>query len=242
MLSGEVQFAVIPWTRVAADPSSGNRLTLVSGSGVEEAALVVRNGREPDEVRSVAVPQEGGIKDLTVMALIKRMGWESAEIVRMPSGDGAILSFVGEGTDAASMVEPYAAMLEHLGLGRVIQRTGDVWPGAPGCSLTTTSNLVRENPSLVQRMVDAYVRGDAFARDNPDAAAETAARYIGVNSAVIARALRSNQPNVDAIRNDEAMSQVLGLMLERGYIQEIPSGYRNLSFLDQAQRRASKIA
>ena len=39
LLSGDVQFAVIPWTRVAADPSTGNRLTLVAGSGIEEAAL-----------------------------------------------------------------------------------------------------------------------------------------------------------------------------------------------------------
>ena len=115
-VNGDVQFAVIPWTRVAADKSQGDRLTLVSGSGFEEAAMVVRQGMTVEQVRAVAVPKEGGIKDLTAMALVQRLGWQDANIVRMPSGDGAILSFVGEGADAASMVEPYSTMLEHLGL------------------------------------------------------------------------------------------------------------------------------
>ena len=135
--------------------------------------MVVRNGMTVEQVTDVAVPNEGGIKDLTAMALVQRLGWQEANIVRMPSGDGAILSFVGEGADAASMVEPYATMLEHLGLGHVIQRTGDVWPGAPGCSLTTTSNIIAENPDLVQRMVGAYMRGARFADTNREESAES---------------------------------------------------------------------
>jgi ABC-type nitrate/sulfonate/bicarbonate transport system substrate-binding protein len=38
LVDGEVHFAVIPWTRVAADKSKGNRLTLISRSGFEEAS------------------------------------------------------------------------------------------------------------------------------------------------------------------------------------------------------------
>ena len=73
--AGDVDFAVIPWTRVAADvPEGTRRLVLVAGSGVEEAALVVRAGLAPAAVRRVAVPQEGGIKDLTAMALLRRLG------------------------------------------------------------------------------------------------------------------------------------------------------------------------
>jgi len=235
LIDGEVHFAVIPWTRVAADDSKGNRLILISGSGIEEAAMVVRNGVEIEKVIGVAVPNEGGIKDLTAMALIQRLGWQDVDVVRMPSGDGAILSFVGEGADAASMVEPYATMLEHLGLGHVIQRTGDVWPGAPGCSLTTTSNVIAENADLVQRMVGAYMRGAQFAETNRDEAAEISAKYIGLSAKIIRKALDANRPNPDAIRNQAAMDQVIGLMIERGYIGRPPSGYKDLSFLDKAE-------
>ena len=242
LVDGEVHFAVIPWTRVAADKSKGNRLTLISGSGIEEAAMVVRNGMTVEEVDDVAVPNEGGIKDLTAMALVQRLGWQKANIVRMPSGDGAILSFVGEGADAASMVEPYATMLEHLGLGHVIQRTGDVWPGAPGCSLTTTSSIIAENPGLVQRMVSAYMRGARFAETNRDESARIAAKYIGISAEIVRKALDVNRPNPDAIRNQVAMDQVIDLMMQRGYIDQPPTGYKDLSFLDKAVASSKQAA
>jgi NitT/TauT family transport system substrate-binding protein len=233
LLNGQVQFAVIPWTRVAADNSQGNRLTLISGSGIEEAAMVVREGITVAQVNDVAVPTEGGIKDLTAMALIQKLHWQSANILRMPSGDGAILSFVGEGADAASMVEPYSTMLEHLGLGRVIQRTGDVWPGAPGCSLTTTSDIIANDPDLVERMVKAHVRSAAFVEASPDESAKIAARYIGVSSQIIRKALNVNRPNPNAIRNQAAMDQIISLMIERGYIKCAPTRYKDLSFMDK---------
>lgn len=242
MVDGEVHFAVIPWTRVAADTSKGNRLILISGSGIEEAAMVVRNGVEIEQVDGIAVPNEGGIKDLTAMALVQRLGWQDVDIVRMPSGDGAILSFVGEGADAASMVEPYATMLEHLGQGRIIARTGDVWPGAPGCSLTTTSNVIAQNPDLVQRMVSAYMRGAQFAETNRDEAAEISAKYIGISAKIIRKALDANRPNPDAIRNQAAMDQVIGLMIERGYIDGPPAGFKDLSFLDKAEASSKQAA
>ena len=236
---GEVEFAVIPWTRVAADRNTSNRMVLIAGSGIEEAALVVRTGLDEREVRRVAVPQEGGIKDLTAMALLDRMGWSDVEVVRMPSGDGAILAFVGEGADAASMVEPWAAMLEHLGLGRVVRRTGDVWPGAPGCSLTTTARVIAERPELVLRMVRAYMRAARFVADDPAEAARVGARYIGVGEHVVLRALEANRPDPNAIRSDAAMASILELMTKRGYVETAPVGYRDLSFLDQVELEQS---
>jgi NitT/TauT family transport system substrate-binding protein len=231
--SGEVEFAVIPWTRVAADrPEGGRRLVLVAGSGVEEAALVVRSGLDPEKVRRVAVPQEGGIKDLTAMALLQRLGWQDVKLVRQPSGDGAILSFIGEGADAAAMVEPYAAMLEHLGLGRVLLRTGDVWPGAPGCSLATSSELIERDPDLVRRMVAAYVAAAGRVLDAPEAAARAGETFIGISAAIVERAMAANRPDPQAIRNDTPMLQILGLMRDLGYVTDIPIGYRDLRFLE----------
>jgi ABC-type nitrate/sulfonate/bicarbonate transport system substrate-binding protein len=235
--AGEVDFAVIPWTRVAADQASdGSRLVLVAGSGVEEAALVVRTGLAPEDVRRVAVPQEGGIKDLTAMALLRRLRWHDVRLVRQPSGDGAILSFVGLGADAAAMVEPYAAMLEHLGLGRVLLRTGDVWPGAPGCSLTTTRALIEREPDLVQRVTTAYVAAAHRVLAAPEEAARAGEGFIGVSAEIVRRALAVNRPDPQAIRNDAAMAQVLALMADLGYLRQPAAGYRDLRFLEALGR------
>lgn len=237
LASGASQFAVMPWTRVAAAEAEGLDLVLVAGSGFEEAAIVLRHGIDPGAVRKVSVPMRGGIKDLTAMGLIASLGWDAAEQVRQPSGDGAIIALFGQGADAASMVEPYATMMEGLGVGRAIRRTGDLWPGAPGCSLTTTRALIGADPLLVEGVVRAFARGVAFVRDHPDEAADLAARYIGINRRFIREALERNHPDLHAVRNQRAMDDILGLMMRLGYIRERPSRYLDLSFLDRVAPR-----
>jgi len=233
LASGSCQFAVMPWTRVAAAEGEGLPLVLVAGSGFEEAAIVLRHGIAPSDVRKVSVPMRGGIKDLTAMGLIQSLGWENAQQVRQPSGDGTIIALFGQGADAASMVEPYATMMEGLGVGKVIRRTGDLWPGAPGCSLTTTRPLIQEEPQVVEGVVRAFARGVTFVKQHPDESAEIASRHIGIHSRFIRAALDNNQPDIDAIRNQQAMDGILALMLKLGYITAIPTRYRDLSFLDR---------
>lgn len=237
MVHGQVDFAVMPWTRVAAAGARGEPLVLVCGSGCEEAALVVRNGCASDAVGRVALPQEGGMKDLTAVGLIQSLGWDAADTLRLPSGDAAILAFVGGGVDAASMVEPWATMLVHLGLGYVVRRTRDVWPGVPGCSLTTSAALIDHRPDIVERMVRAFVAGTRIVADEPDRAADVGARHIGVAARHVRGALEHNTPDVDALGRTQVMDAVLDLMVARGYIAARPdSGFKNLQFLDRALR------
>lgn len=233
LTAGECEFAVMPWTRVASAP--GLPFVLLAGSGQEEAAIVLRPGVDETGVRSAVIPLRGGIKDLTAIGLIRSLGWKDVEIIRQPSGDGAIIAFFGQGADAASMVEPYATMMESMGVGRVIRRTGDLWKGAPGCSLATTAAFRAQSPEIVAAVVRAFVRGAAFVAAHPDETASIAARYIGIHPRFIREALGRNVPCVDAIRRDDPMRTILGLMVELGYIDTIPSGYIDLSFLDRAQ-------
>jgi ABC-type nitrate/sulfonate/bicarbonate transport system substrate-binding protein len=234
LATGDSQLAVIPWTRSVAAAD----LAVVCGSGHEEAAIVVRDGVEVSEVRRITVPLRGGMKDLTAMALVRSLGWDGAEIRRQPSGDGAIISLFGRGCDAASMVEPYATMMEDLGVGRVVRRTGDVWPGAPGCSLTTTAGFREEHPDTLTAAVRAFCRGADAVKQRPRESAEIASAYIGVAAAFIERAIRHHPPDVNAIRNREAIEGVLSLMAELGYVDEPRADFIDLSFLDEVAQVA----
>jgi NitT/TauT family transport system substrate-binding protein len=235
MLRDEVQFAVMPWTRVVAASARGEPLVLICGSGHEEAAIVVRQSLKPEQVRRVAIPQRGGMKDLTARGLVESLGWQDVEWLRMPSGDGAILALVGQGADAASMVEPYASMLEGLEIGNVVRRTGELWPGAPGCSLTTTRSLIDEQPELVQRMVNAFVAASRFIERDPLESSKIAAHYIGIDSRFIRTALDRCRPNLQALSNSASMNDIIGLMLRLGYLTEPPTRrYYDAGFLTRA--------
>lgn len=230
---GDSQFAVMPWTRAAAGTERNLPLVVVCGSGHEEAAIVVRRELDVADVRRVTVPLRGGMKDLTAIGLLESLGWEDVEIWRQPSGDGAIISFFGQGCDAASMVEPYATMMEQLGVGRVVRRSGDVWPGVPGCSLTTTRALADDDPELVESVVRAFARGAEFSRSEPAEAAAIAAGYIGVAEQFIEEALIHHPPDIESIRNTSAMEQVQSLMASLGYIEHSAANFADLSFLDR---------
>jgi ABC-type nitrate/sulfonate/bicarbonate transport system substrate-binding protein len=228
---GAIHFGVIPWTRVAAASAREEGLVLVCGSGCEEAALVLRAGVALGDVQTLALPQEGGIMDLTANALLRTLPWSPRTTLRTPSGDAAILALVGHAADAAAMVEPFATMLEGIGLGTVVKRTGDVWPGAPGCSLATSRRLVESAPDLVQRFVTAFVNGARHVREQPDDAAAVSARYIGVHARFVRQALALTPPDVDALSHDSAMDAVLELMLDLGYLERKPDSFRELRFL-----------
>ena len=234
LAAGTLDFAVLPWTRVAAAAAQGEDLVAVCGSGHEEVALVVRPGVPLDDVRRVAVPHEGGMKDLTAAGLMRSLGLGPDAAVRLPSGDAAIIAFVGEAAEAAVMVEPYATMLEVRGLGRVVRRTGDVWRGAPGCSLATSKRFVRERPEVVRSVVSAFVRGCDHVHARPDDAAEVGARYIGIGAPILRRALEANRPDVRALHNQDSMDRVLDLMVDLGYVPSRPQGYLDLRFLEEA--------
>jgi len=239
LVNGDCDFAVLPWTRVAVAEAGEAPLRVVCGSGYEEAALVVQKLLRNDQVTSVAVPREGGMKDLTAMSLIDSMGWSKARQLRFPSGDGAIIAFFGQGADAAAMVEPYATMLEQLGTGRVVKRTGDVWPGAPGCSLACTASIIDRDPELVQKVVRAYMRAVAYVVEHPDETAEVAGPLIGVKASFIADAIRVNPPRVDGVRNADIMRKILLFMQTLGYVKEIPEGFVDLRFMNAAMHDAA---
>lgn len=234
---GATDFGVIPWTRVAGGVHGESPLVVVAGSGREEAAMVVRRGADPSRVKKLAVPVEGGMKDLTGMGLLEPLGWGGVEILRLPSGDAAILALVGEAVDAAVMVEPFATMVEQLGLGTIIKGTGDLWRGAPGCSLTTSMQLKEEAPEVIQAVVEAFVEGARLVEKESEECARIAASFIGVAPRFVRVALERNRPDVHAVRNAEAISRILGLMKKLGYLKKEPSGFIDLTFLDTAFKK-----
>jgi ABC-type nitrate/sulfonate/bicarbonate transport system substrate-binding protein len=230
---GTCDFAVMPWTRVAKSESSDTPLVAICGSGVDEAAIVTRKGMALEDVQSLAVPREGGIKDLTAMGMIDKLGWNDLKLVRQPSGDGAILSLVGQGADAASMIEPFATMMELRGIGQVVKRTSDLWHGAPGCSLATSRAILANDPDTVESVIRAFVRGAMYANANHDEAAEISAPYIGIGTDSISCAYNHNKPDIHALRNTDQLNSVLALMQKCGYIEELPSQFIDLTLLDK---------
>ena len=165
LISGDISFGIVPWTRVVSARDRGDKLVIIAGSGYEETATVVRrdsNIKNLSELKGkrISLPVEGGMKDLTSQALFKKhdITPEDTEILRLPSGDAAILALLSGRVDATTNVEPYATMAVELGIGKIIARGKDILPKVPGCSLTTTEHFLQNNPDVVLKFIKAILK------------------------------------------------------------------------------------
>ena len=67
--------------------------------------------------------------------------------------------------------------------------------------MTTSRQLIADDPKLVRRVVARFVRGARFIAEEPNEAAALSADYIGVSATFIRQALEHNRPNVAARTN-----------------------------------------
>jgi hypothetical protein len=88
-------------------------------------------------------------------------------------------------------------------------------------------------------VVEGFVRGLELVEREPDEAARIGSRYIGVEARLVRKALDRNAPDPDTLRNREAIGALLSQMIEAGYLDRVPSGGTDLSFLDGV--RAERI-
>jgi len=237
LLRGETDFAYIPWTRVATANIKEKKLMIVAGSGKEEAVIVAKP-ELPQDLNSVknlriALPVEGGMKDLTGRGMIESLSLDNYELIRCPSGDSAQTAFIYNSANVSSMIEPYGTALEELGIGKIVKTQKEIWPGSPGCSFTTTYKNCIERKDLVQRVVNAFVKGVEFAHKNTERASVIGEKYIIVNRNFVKKSLeRGSQPDYNALIDKGPQEEILELMKKLDYIKENPLDYFTEGFLD----------
>ncbi|MDD2666503.1 MAG: ABC transporter substrate-binding protein [Methanocellales archaeon] len=242
LISGEISFGIVPWTRVVSARDKGDNLIVIAGSGYEETATVVRRDANINSLselkgKRISLPVEGGMKDLTSQALFKKYGItpKNTEILRLPSGDAAILAMLSGRVDATTNVEPYATMAVELGIGKIIARGKDILPKVPGCSLTTTDHFLRDHPDIVLKFIKAILKAEEFCHEEQEEAAKISSKYIGISSEIVREALRYNQPHTDITGSIEVMTGIVRLMKELGYIESISKEFYDFELLKEAK-------
>lgn len=241
LLSGKISLAILPWTRTVSARDQGGNLVVIAGSGFEEPAVVVRRDSQINSLselkgRKISLPAAGGMKDLTSQALFKQhnMTPENTDILRLPSGDAAMLSLLSGMVDATTNVEPFAAMAVELGIGKILARGEDILPGTPGCSVATTDDYLQDHSHMVLSFLKALLKAEEFCNREPDEAARISSRFIGIRADIIRDALKSNQPRIDITHSIGAMMKIVELMKDVGYIETIPEDYYNFELLNDA--------
>ncbi|WP_298868283.1 ABC transporter substrate-binding protein [uncultured Microbacterium sp.] len=151
---------------------------------------------------TVAVPGWYSIHNVVLQQLLRDAGL-TAVINQKPDAAAGTVQLVvlapadmptalGAGSVSGYIVaEPFCAVAEVQGIGRILRFTGDVWREHACCVTVVREDLVEKNPELAQRAADAVVAAQLRIRKDRKAAAErlSAGGYLPQAPAAIAKVL-----------------------------------------------------
>jgi NitT/TauT family transport system substrate-binding protein len=103
----------------------------------------------------VAIPSRFAVDHLFVRKMLKESGMTARdiELVEMPPPDMPAALYAHQ-VAAYATGEPFGAVAEVAGYGRILHMTRDEWPRYICCVLTVHDELIRTDRPLVQRLVD----------------------------------------------------------------------------------------
>ncbi|MGB3730388.1 ABC transporter substrate-binding protein [Microbacterium sp.] len=151
---------------------------------------------------TVAVPGWYSIHNVVLQQLLRDAGL-TAVINQKPAAAAGTVQLVvlapadmptalGAGSVSGYIVaEPFCAVAEVQGIGRILRFTGDVWREHACCVTVVREDLVENSPDLAQRAADAVVAAQLRIRKDRKAAAErlSAGGYLPQAPAAIAKVL-----------------------------------------------------
>ncbi|MBF0203482.1 MAG: ABC transporter substrate-binding protein [Desulfamplus sp.] len=100
-------------------------------------------------------------------------------------------ALLGKKMDGFIVAEPFNALAEMKIKAKIMRFTGDIWKNHPCCVVVSHEKLIKEQPVMIQKAVNAVVRAQLWCTKNPEKAAHILSRegegWLPVNEDVLLR-------------------------------------------------------
>ncbi|WP_404454845.1 aliphatic sulfonate ABC transporter substrate-binding protein [Virgibacillus necropolis] len=161
--------------------TSGAKINIVAAGSTGGTVIMARKGSDietPEDLKGKTFisPHVGCTHDVQFETMMKeefgitskRIGGSMKHVTGKPATYERL--FVTGNVDAATVPEPWASVIEAKGSGKVLVDTPDVAYGEtlPAAVFVTSQDLVKNNPDMVQSIVDAHKKATEFIKDNPE--------------------------------------------------------------------------
>jgi NitT/TauT family transport system substrate-binding protein len=160
LMAGRIQagYMLAPLVMDLAD--KGIPVKIVSLGHRSGAVIMVRNDSPYQHFKQlsgkrIAIPSRFAVDFLFLrrMLAMEDMRVEELEIVEMPPPDMPAALYANA-VDAYCTGEPFGAAAQSAGYARPLRMTRDEWPKYICCVLTVREELIKENPAMVQDLVN----------------------------------------------------------------------------------------
>jgi NitT/TauT family transport system substrate-binding protein len=197
MLGGNLDIAYVG----AAPPISA----IAQGLDAKIVAAVQKNGSDlvvsPDVVYEgpqslvglkVATFPPGSIQDTVFKKWLQDNGIDPAEIDIKSMGPGdAVTAISAKRVDAVFLPHPSPTIIELQGNGEAVVASGEMWPNHACCCLVVSGELMREEPEMVEQIVETHIRATEYINENPKRAAEIYSAKTGQNLTMVEHSIEN---------------------------------------------------
>ena len=193
LISGEVQFAVHGSAMTAAMRGAPLKAVFFTYNTSIMQFAVRPEIKRPEDLRGkvIAISSPGGSQDQATRLMLKKLGLDADRDVKLlPIGDAkarVIGMETGQISGSANNVD-ITAELVRKGY-RVIANSSEVYP-VPFSGMAAHDQFLKKSPDLAKKWLRAHVRALLLMRQNPEEAAQIAAKELKLDREVGREALR----------------------------------------------------
>jgi NitT/TauT family transport system substrate-binding protein len=174
LMAGRIQAAYMLAPLVMDLADKGVPVKIVSLGHRSGAVIMVRSDSPHEHFKQlkgkrIAIPSRFAVDFLFLRKMLAQEGMrvEEIQIVEMAPPDMPAALYANA-VDAYCTGEPFGAAAQSAGYARPIRMTRDEWPKYICCVLTVREELIRENPAMVQDLVNQVLGAGTWLDQHPD--------------------------------------------------------------------------
>lgn len=245
LLSGNIDFCGTTWVTAIMAASKGEPIKVVASMTEKCSALVVGKESNINEIKDLKgktiayVP--GTMHHILLLEVLNRAGLDPNKDVTLKKIDFFDMgqALASKSIDAFCSGEPYPSIAMEDGYGKVLEYPYyDDSVGYINAAMITTDKEIKEDPELVQRMVDMHVESTKYLMDHKDEWIDMSAKF-GTEK----KYLEKSTENIDLTwditpKTIEEVKKLAERMKEMDMIDKVPDvdAMFDLTFLDNAKK------
>ncbi len=185
-LSGDTRATFILAPMAIALREQGVPIKIVYLGHRDGTALMVQKDSDIRSIadlrgKTVAVPNRFSNQRLLIFRALNNAGMsiDDIKLIELPPPDMPAALY-SKSVDAVTSGEPFMGQCELDGYGRVLYQTKDIWPNFISCVLAVHEDEIRDNPELIQKLVNGIANSGMWLEDGMDNRM-AAAKFVSKN-------------------------------------------------------------
>jgi len=186
MQAGELDAAYVGAAPFLTSLATGLDAKIVAGVNTQGSDLVVRNDLDykgPQSLKgaTIATFAVGSIQDTLLRNWLSQNNLtpDKDVIIKGMSGGDAVTAISAGKVDAIFLPTPSPSTVVNQGKGKIVVRSGEMYPNHTCCVLVVSGKLIREHPEIVRQIIVTNDKAVTWNEANSDEAARIFANKTG---------------------------------------------------------------